>query len=98
MDFFTRQEQARRKTKWLVLYFILAVIFTAVAVYIGSALVLLRDQQHVRGWWWDPRMFTICVTATIGIVTIGSLQKMVELRRGGGAVASLLGGRRVEVN
>ena len=33
MDFFARQDQARRKTKWLVLYFILAVALLTIAVY-----------------------------------------------------------------
>jgi hypothetical protein len=32
MDFFERQDKARKKTKWLVIYFILAVAAMIVAI------------------------------------------------------------------
>ena len=35
MDFFARQDQARRKTKWLVIYFALAVISIGWLVYLS---------------------------------------------------------------
>ena len=43
MDFFARQEQARRKTKWLVLYFMLAVMLLMHSLWpslLGAAVVL----------------------------------------------------------
>ena len=39
MDFLARQDQARRKTKWLVAYFVLAVVLLILAVY-AIALVI----------------------------------------------------------
>ena len=39
MDFFQRQDQARKNTKWLVVYFALAVAGIIAAVYLASLLV-----------------------------------------------------------
>ena len=37
MDFFAQQDRVRRRTKWLVVYYILAVIFTWLAIYAMTA-------------------------------------------------------------
>ena len=48
MDFFARQDQARRKTKWLVLYFALAVALLVVAVYFIALVAFagVQAKQH----------------------------------------------------
>ena len=41
MDFFAHQDQARKKTHLLVIYYILAVILIMLAVYVAFALVFI---------------------------------------------------------
>jgi hypothetical protein len=48
MDFFQRQDQARRKTKWLILYFSLAVISMIVMVYAVALLAYGYVDLHQR--------------------------------------------------
>ncbi|MCX8155396.1 MAG: M48 family metallopeptidase [Verrucomicrobiae bacterium] len=89
-DFFTRQEEARRRSGWLVMYFLAAVAGTVVAVY--GALVLLFAPA---GSWWHPRLFTGSAIGTLAVIAAGSVFRIVELSSGGGAVARSLGGRLV---
>src|SRR5262245_27182141 len=42
MDFFARQDQARRNTKWLLVYFVLSVALTIVLIYAVFAAIFLR--------------------------------------------------------
>ena len=45
MDFFEAQDRARRKTRWLVLYFIAAIVAMAVTIYVGVLFALLMTQS-----------------------------------------------------
>jgi Zn-dependent protease with chaperone function len=92
MDFFERQEKARRNTSVLVLYFALAVVGIVLAVYGVIALVFLRGQL------WNPQVFLGVTVGVIGVVTIGSLSKLMELSSGGSSVATMLGGMPVNPN
>ena len=94
MNFFEQQDQARRKTKWLVVYFAAAVALTIAAVYAVFAAVFL----HGVGSLWNPEMFGLVALGTLLIVLGGSLVKTLALRQGGSAVASILGGRPVDPN
>ncbi|MGF1484405.1 MAG: M48 family metallopeptidase [Opitutales bacterium] len=100
MDFFERQERARKRTQWLLLYFILAVVLIIAAMYVLVfwALVLVPYENPYRAsnafWHWD--LFTYTVLATLGIVGIALAFKVMELRSGGGAVARSIGGTRVD--
>jgi len=53
VDFFARQDKARRNTKLLVFYFALAVIFLILAVYAAAALTFtgigIRNAESVSG-------------------------------------------------
>jgi len=94
MDFFERQDKARHKTKWLVFYFVLAVVLTIGAIYLALAAIFLHSRYtpETLAWLWEPNLFLGVAVATLLIVAAGSLHKIVELRRGGGAVALSLGG------
>ncbi|MGC6467248.1 MAG: M48 family metallopeptidase [Akkermansiaceae bacterium] len=85
MDFFEAQDQARRRTKWLVLWFVLAVIGVV-------AMVNLLVLAVVGG---DPglQLFTSIVTA--GIIFSASGFKSMQLSSGGAVVANDLGGRLI---
>lgn len=100
MDFFERQDRARRNTKWLVLYFVAAVACIILGIYLVFAGIFLRDQFTRFGpeGFWHPQLFLGVTTGTCLVVLFGSLYKLAELRRGGVAVAEMLGGRRIAPN
>jgi Zn-dependent protease with chaperone function len=109
MDFFQRQDQARRKTKWLILYFSLAVISMIVLVYIvavfASNYVGMRHHGYYPSYQdqpqftlWDGKLFAEVALGTIVVIFCGSAYKTMELSSGGSAVAESLGGRLVSSN
>ena len=103
MDFFARQEQARRNTKWLVLYFIVAVVLLIVAIYFISLVVFtgVQAKQHhyndapVQFVLWNPEIFLASTLGVLAVIFFGSAYKTNELAAGGSAVATLMGGRLV---
>ncbi len=106
MDFFARQDQARRKTKWLVLYFALAVALLVVAVYFIALVAFagVQAKQHhyndapVQFVLWNPKVFLGASLGVLAVIFIGSAYKTNELSAGGSAVATLMGGRLVSQN
>ena len=87
MDFFEAQDEARKKTKWLVLWFVLAVIGVVVAVDLLA--IALYD---------GPNQIYIVITASVltgGIMLAASGYKTMQLSAGGSVVAEDLGGRLV---
>jgi Zn-dependent protease with chaperone function len=108
MDFFERQDIARRHTKLLVVYFAVAVVLIILAVYLVSlaAFSLAQAQHHGyndnRGQpllsWWNPQVFLAAAAGTLAVIFIGSTYKMRELAGGGVVVAATLGGRLVNPN
>jgi Zn-dependent protease with chaperone function len=100
MDFFARQDQSRTRSLYLTSLFVLAVVCVAVAVCfaIQLALYLSRDTLSIsrNGFsWFDLRLFVPVMLVTLGVITLGSLFKMLQLKKGGSYVAENLGGRRV---
>ena len=106
MDFFARQDQARRKTKWLVLYFALAVALLVVAVYFIALVAFagVQAKQHhfndapIQFVLWNPKIFLGATLGVLAVIFIGSAYKTNELSAGGSAVAMLMGGRLVSQN
>jgi Zn-dependent protease with chaperone function len=97
MDFFQRQEIARRNTKLLEVYFAFAVIGTVLAVYLGSVLLFnLEENRNVDpgqdGNLWNPQLFMGVSLVTLFIIFCGSLYKISQLSNGGSVVAEMLGG------
>jgi Zn-dependent protease with chaperone function len=106
MDFFARQEKARKKTKWLVIYFILAVGAMIIAIYIAALLIFSGVQSH-RHYYneeqpqfelWDPQIFLGVALGTLTVIIIGSLYKTASLSAGGSVVSEMMGGRLVKPN
>ncbi|GHT85484.1 Zn-dependent protease [Betaproteobacteria bacterium] len=102
MNFFAEQARARRKTRWLVFWFALAVLGIVTAVYFAVTLVaptfrtpaLLADEP-IWIWWNAKRFVWTLITVGGGIVAV-SLYKSAQIARQGGAfVARELGGRPV---
>ena len=110
MDFFARQEQARRNTKWLVLYFIVAVVLLIVAIYFISLVIFagVQAKTHhgnynyndvpVEFVLWNPKIFFASTLGVLAVIFLGSAYKTNELSAGGSAVATLMGGRLVSQN
>lgn len=106
MDFFAQQDQARRKTKWLVLYFILAVVLLIVAVYFVALIafvgIQVKQHQHydynaapVHLSLWNLKILIGSIFGVLAVITLGSAYKINELSAGGSVVASLMGGHLV---
>jgi Zn-dependent protease with chaperone function len=106
MDFFERQDKARKKTKWLVIYFILAVAAMIIAIYIVSLLIFSGVQAHQHSYdetqaqfnLWNPQIFLAVALGTIAIILIGSSYKTMALAAGGSAVSEMMGARLVSAN
>src|SRR5437870_4706252 len=104
-DFFQRQSDARRSTKWLVVMFVLAVIgivgttMLATAIAVGGMqerAALNRGRSSMPAFPWQPPI--VAGVAALGIIAGGSLYKIAELSAGGTVVAERLGARRVYPN
>jgi len=92
MDFFAAQDRARRASRWLLLWFLLAVLASVGIIYLALALPIAGDGYSL----WQPGLFVLVALAVGGVILGGSAWKMAELAAGGGArVAESLGGRLV---
>jgi Zn-dependent protease with chaperone function len=100
VDFYSRQLQARRQTRWLVVAFILSIALVACAldVVFFTAFSLFSDEPV-----WGPLQFLerkpgaaiFCTLVVLGVIGLSSIFKAVQLREGGGVVARSLGGVRI---
>lgn len=99
MDFFERQERARRRTLGLGLAFAAATVAVVAAVDAVAWVVLRalgRAPADLLAWLATPAAWTV-TAAVLGIILVGSTRRWVQLARGGGdRVATLMGGRLVD--
>ncbi len=103
MDFFAHQDKARQKTGYLVWMFFAAVIaiivltYVAVSVLVVGAAMYQQSKQAQGGpveiAIWNPQLLLIVGGIVIGVVVLGSLYKLGQLRAGGKVIAESLGGR-----
>jgi len=94
-DFFGQQERARRASRWLILWYLLAVAF-AVASYCAAAAAFYALGAAYAGLpsKWMPWQGWLSVAAVVGGLMLSvSLATWWRLREGGYAVADLLGAR-----
>ncbi len=94
MNFFEAQDEARRRTRWLVVYFVLAVVGVIMAIYgiVAGVMVYLGESPTL----WIPDMFLYTALGTGGMIGMGSLYKTMQLSGGGSVVARDMGGRQVD--
>lgn len=94
MNFFERQDQARRQSKRLVLLFVLAVAAIVVAVDFVFLLAFggLGEDTTPAGL---AAGLVLTTLVTLGIIGIASMYRIASLRAGGAAVAGQLGGTPV---
>jgi len=103
MDFFAAQDEAHRRTKWLVVYYLIAVACMVVSIYaVVVSLFFVGRQKGIDlgmgDGWWMPQVFVYVVGGTLMIIFFSSMFKIGTLKGGGAAVAQSLGGVKVTGN
>lgn len=114
MNFFTEQDRARSKTTWLVVCLVAAVIslivITTLAVaafvyvlqnssdsYQLSQAINTSTYDHFRALL-TPQLVGSVAVLVLVVVVLSSLYKLLQLNRGGKAVADALGGRLINID
>lgn len=100
-NFFQRQSDARRSTKWLVAMFVLAVaiIVGLVVAATAVAIVSAQDQGAAASFGSDETAICLLVgAATLVLILGGSAYKISALSGGGTTVAESVGGKRIHTN
>ena len=103
MDFFRRQAETRRLSRWLVLLFIVAIVACVIAVdfvVVTAAMIASRDALAVaptEGWWFQqyPGLVMLSSFVVLGVIGCSTLIKTSQLSAGGSVVAQSVGGTRV---
>ncbi len=100
MDFFAAQEQSRRRTRWLVIAYLIATVAVVAAVTaIFSTVWLWSEISPIRpdAAWLSNRWQSLALIAagTLAVIGLASLFRIFSLRGGGSRVAHDLGGTSV---
>src|SRR5688500_7090650 len=106
MNFFARQDEARRASRRLVVLFGLAVL--AVVAAVDFVVFMLMRQAEVRSLGYvppltdwlaaHPRLVVGTSLVGLAIISIASFYKTMVLGGGGGVVAQSLGGVRISAD
>ncbi|MDE0569544.1 MAG: M48 family metallopeptidase [Verrucomicrobiales bacterium] len=104
MDFFDRQELARKNSKHLIFYYIVAVIGIVCSfgfAVLGARYLFLAQQSAqtnslVRQSFFDPEFFLYSALGVLVLIILSTLFKISTLSEGGAAVAKSLGGKEVD--
>jgi len=91
MNFFEHQQQARVSTRRLIVLFALAVIGVVLAVNAVTVLALGATDQRA-----DLRLHVAVTLATLVLIGAGTIWETLSLRRGGDAVAEMVGARPID--
>lgn len=99
-DFFAAQDEARARTRRLLVLFTLAVICIVLGVYCAVAtgyVVAGEWLEHKRVPFWELERFLSTAGLTCALVGGSSLVRITQLRQqGGGGVCRSMGGRRID--
>ena len=98
MNFFRAQDEARGRTTKLVVLLVLAIVILTGSLYalavVGHGKLFLRSGYD----WFQPKLFFATTGTALLVIIGGSLLRIAELAKGGGAIAERLGGRLVGAN
>ncbi|MDJ0653421.1 MAG: M48 family metallopeptidase [Xanthomonadales bacterium] len=101
MNFFAHQDRARKRTRWLVLVFILAVVCIVLAVDLVVLVVMANMNSEglaVPTWSWiqnNPMVLVWSSAIVLAGILGATLFKLAVLSGGGGVVARSMGGTLV---
>lgn len=100
MDFFERQDKARKKTWLLVLYFTVAIILIVAAVNLCFYLIFQFTETYPDSSqsWFSGQLWLYVSGITLAIILLGSLFRFTSLLSGGKAVAEMAGARLLDLN
>ena len=106
MNFFRRQDEARRASRRLVFLFGLAVLAVVAAVDFVVFMLMRQGEAHAHGYMppladWlaaHPRMVVGTTLIVLAIISLASVYKTMVLGGGGGVVARSLGGVRISAD
>ena len=108
MNFFRAQDEARGRTTKLVVLLLLAIVVLTGTLYVLAVFLtgyqtvptssvgvssLIFDGAHRD--WFQPKLFCLTTGLALAVILGGSLMRIAELSKGGGAIALRLGGRLV---
>ena len=106
MNFFKRQDEARRASRRLVVLFGLSVVVVVASVDLVVFLLMRQGEAHAHGYMpslteWlavHPRMVVGTTLIVLAIIVLASVYKTMLLGGGGGVVARSLGGVRISAD
>ncbi len=109
MDYFALQDQARRRTGWLVFLTALAVVAVVASIYsiVSFFAIFFLGKEYPPGTATsemvldaasEPAVAVFSIGATLFVIFVSMLWKTFRLRDGGPAVALALGARPVDPN
>lgn len=98
MNFFEHQDWARRRTGFLIFLFVVAVVLIAITTNVAVFVILRMSGFEPAtigssGLSTEWTLFAFVSIAVIGLIGGASGIKSMSLRKGGGTVAEMLGGR-----
>jgi Zn-dependent protease with chaperone function len=95
MNFFRAQDEARGRTTKLVVLLVLAILVLTGTLYVLAVLGQGKIFAHDEHEWFQPKLFLATSGVALLVIVGGSLLRIAELSKGGGAIAERLGGRLV---
>ena len=95
MNFFRAQDEARGRTTKLVVLLVLAIVVLAGTLYALAVLGQRKLGLSREIDWLQPKLFVATAGTALVVIIGGSLLRIAELSKGGGAIAVRLGGRLV---
>lgn len=100
MDFFSQQEKAKRYTKVLLLYFLLAIslIVVSVNIVIYYFFKFLEFYPYTPADWFSDGVVYYISGATCLLILSGSVYRWLKLKSGGHAVAAMVGAKRLDLH
>jgi len=95
MNFFRAQDEARGRTTKLVVLLVVSIVILTGSLY--AIAVVGHGKLFLRGGydWFQPKLFFATTGMALAVILGGSLLRIAELSKGGGAIAERLGGRLV---
>ena len=95
MNFFRAQDEARGRTTKLVVLLVLAILVLTGTLYVLAVLGQGKLLESGELEWFQPKLFLATSGVALAVILGGSLMRIAELSKGGGAIALRLGGRLV---
>lgn len=95
MDFFSAQDRTRSATRKLIFIYILAIIALNISIYFVSLFIFGVAGDTAISSVWIPELFIGVSFVTLSVIAIGTISRVYQLKKGGAAVAEMLGGRKV---